>query len=164
MTPDDSGQSQPESFFTQSERASLADVDERTQRRADTYEKAGLGPEVRSGELSGAEAERRVRDPDAPKPPSRLQQLEIQLDAKIEEIQIKDTEIEEWKQKHEFAVSQSSEYPHEKEATFNQLQAENSALRSSVNEWMTKHNDEKRRAAWFKKEAEALGWEPTSKA
>ena len=131
-------------------------------RRAD---EGGLLPQVQSGELSPKAAAAQVRgnqrDPDTPKPPSRLQQLEIQLEAKIEEIQIKDAEIDEWKQKHEFAVSQSSEYPHEKEATLNQLQAENSALRSSVNEWMTKHNDEKRRATWFKKQAEALGWEPT---
>ena len=60
---------------------------------------------------------KKKRAPAAPKPPSRVQQLEIQLEAKVEEIQVKDTEIEEWKQKHEFAVSQSSEYPHEKEAT-----------------------------------------------
>ena len=151
-------------FFTQAERASLADVNERTQQRADRYEDAGLGPEIRSGELSGAEAERRVRDPDAPKPPSRLQQLEMKLEAKVEEIQLKDAEIEEWKQKYEFAASQSSEYPHEKEATLTQLQAENSALRASINEWMTKHNDEKGRASWFEKQARSLGWEPTSKA
>ena len=158
VTKVESGRVNPEeatepAFFTQQERASLADVDVKTQKRSDRYEKAGLGPKIRSGEISGAEAERRVQEPDTPKPPSRLQQLKIQLEAQVEAIQIKDTEIEEWKQKHEFAVSQSSEYPHEKEATLNQLQAENSALRSSVNEWMTKHNDEKRRAAWFKKQA-----------
>ena len=157
----DSGQSEQGPFFTQSERAALNDVNLRTQKRAERYEEAGLGPQIRSGEISGAEAERIVRDPGKPKPPSQLQQLKIRLEAKVEEIQIKDTEIEEWKQKHEFAVSQSSEYPHEKEATLTQLQAENSALKSSVNEWMTKHNDEKRRASWFKKQAEALGWAPT---
>ena len=157
---------EPDPVLTQSERASLADVSERTQRKSDSYEKAGLGDEVRSGEISGAEAERKVREedkpkPDKPKPPSRYQQMKLRLEARVEEIQIKDAEIEEWKQKHEFAVSQSSEYPHEKEATLNQLQAENSALRSSVNEWMTKHNDEKRRASWFEKQARSLGWEPT---
>ena len=44
-------------FFTQDERAALSDVSVRTQAMSDTYEKAGLGPEVRSGELSGAEEE-----------------------------------------------------------------------------------------------------------
>ena len=165
LTQPDAGQDEQdeqEPFFTQAERATMADVSVRTQAKSDSFEKAGLGPEVRSGEISIAEAERKVKDPDKPKPPSKLQQLTLQLEARVEEIQIKDTEIEEWKQKHEFAVSQSSEYPHEKEATLTQLQAENSALRSSVNEWMTKHNDEKHRASWFKKQAEALGWEPTA--
>ena len=55
-------------FFTQSERAALGDSNLRTVQQSDSYEKAGLGPEVRSGAISGAEAERRVRDPDAPKP------------------------------------------------------------------------------------------------
>lgn len=63
---------------TQDERAALADTTERTQRRSDRYEEAGLGPEIRSGAISGAEAERKARDPDAPKPPSRVQQLEMQ--------------------------------------------------------------------------------------
>ena len=71
----DAGQSEQEPFFTQAERASLADVDVRTQKRADRYEEAGVGAEVRSGAISGAEAERRVRDPAVPRPPSRLQQL-----------------------------------------------------------------------------------------
>ena len=69
------------SFFTQSERAALADVGARTQQESDRYEKAGLGPEIRSGAISGAEAERRARDPDTPRPPSRVQQLEMQVEA-----------------------------------------------------------------------------------
>ena len=77
----DAGQAGQESFFTQSERAALADVSERTQQRSDNYEKAGLGPEIRSGAISGAEAERRARDPDTARPPSRVQQLEMQLEA-----------------------------------------------------------------------------------
>ena len=48
---------------------------------SDRYENAGLGPEIRSGAISGAEAERRVRDPDAPKPPSQVQNLKMQLEA-----------------------------------------------------------------------------------
>ena len=35
-----------ESFFTQDERATLADVSERTQQRSDNYEKAGLSLEI----------------------------------------------------------------------------------------------------------------------
>ena len=81
LTQDDSGQAEPGPFFTQSERATMADVSVRTVKKSDSYEKAGLGPEVRSGAISGAEAERRVRDPDAPRPPSRVQQLEMQVEA-----------------------------------------------------------------------------------
>ena len=50
--------------------------------------KAGLGPEVRSGAISGAEAEREVRKkrvPDAPKPPSQVQRLKLKLEAKTAE-------------------------------------------------------------------------------
>ena len=39
----DAGQARQESFFTQSERAALADVGERTQQESDRYEKAGFG-------------------------------------------------------------------------------------------------------------------------
>ena len=85
LTQTDLGQAEQE--FTQDERASMADVSEITQQRSDHYEKAGLGPEIRSGAISGAEAERRARDPDAPKPPSQRQQLEIKLEAKVLECQ-----------------------------------------------------------------------------
>ena len=60
-------------FLTQSERAALADASERTQKRSDRYEDAGLGPEIRDGSITGVEAELRVRDPDAPRPLTRVQ-------------------------------------------------------------------------------------------
>ena len=72
-------------FFTQDERSALADVRKRTQQESDRYEKAGLGPDIRSGAISGAEAARRVRDPDAPKPPSQVQRLKLKLEAKTAE-------------------------------------------------------------------------------
>ena len=81
----DAGQAGQESFFTQDERSALADVRKRTQQESDRYEKAGLGPDIRSGAISGAEAARRVRDPDAPKPPSQVQRLKLKLEAKTAE-------------------------------------------------------------------------------
>ena len=81
----DAGQTGQESFFTQDERSALADVRKRTQQESDRYEKAGLGPDIRSGAISGAEAARRVRDPDAPKPPSQVQRLKLKLEAKTAE-------------------------------------------------------------------------------
>ena len=82
------GQTGQEPSLTQAERASMADVSERTVKRSDSYEKAGLGPQIRSGEISGAEAERKVRkvrDPNAPKPPSQVQRLKLKLEAKTAE-------------------------------------------------------------------------------
>ena len=151
------------SFFTQSERASLADVDERTQRRADRYEEAGLGPEIRSGAISGAEAERRVRDPGAPKPPSRLQQLEMKLEAKTLECQTDHLPaIDSLQRELREAKAQVSEYPHEREAVANEREAIISAQTSSIAELQTKVSDEKGRASWFEKQARALGREPAA--
>ena len=153
----DSGQSEQEPFFTQSERAAFNDVDVRTQQRAERYEEAGLGPEIRSGAISGAEAERRVRDPDAPRPLTRVQQLEMKLESQAEVIDSLERELRE-------AKSQVSEYPHEREVVANEREVIISAQSSSISELQMKLNDEKRRASWFEKQARSLGWEPTSKA
>ena len=121
LTQTDSGKAEQESIFTQDERAALSDVSVSTQAISDTYEKAGLGPEVRSGELSGAEAARRVRDKDAPKPPSRLQQLEMKLEAKALECQTEHLPIIDSLQRElREAKAQVSEYPHEREAVANE--------------------------------------------
>ena len=115
-------------FFTQDERAALSDASTRTVRMSDRYEKAGLGPEVRSGAISGAEAERRVRgpgapkprrvrDPDAPKPPSRLQQLEMKFEALILYCQTEHlSAIDTLRRELREAKAQMAEYPHEREA------------------------------------------------
>ena len=141
--------------ITQDERAAMSDVSVRTQATSDIYEKAGLGPEIRSGELSGAEAERRVRDPDAPKPPSRVQQLEMQVEAQALTIDSLEREVRE-------AKSQVSEYPHEREVVANEREVIISAQTSSIAELQTKLNDQKRRASHFQQkcitlEAESQG-------
>ena len=153
----DAGQSEQESFFTQSERAAFNDVDVRTQARSERYEEAGLGPEIRSGAISGAEAERRVRDPDAPRPLTRVQQLEMKLESQAEVIDSLERELRE-------AKAQVSEYPHEREVVANEREVIISAQSSSISELQMKLNDEKHRASWFEKQARSLGWEPTSKA
>ena len=156
----DAGQSGEESFFTQAERASMADVDERTQRRADRYEKAGLGPEIRSGEISGAEAERRVRpELPTPQPPSRVQRLEMRLEAKTLECETELAANEALRRELREAKAQVSEYPHEREAVASEREVIISAQASSIAELQTKLNDEKRRASWFEKQARSLGWE-----
>ena len=146
-------------FFTQAERASLADVDERTQRRADRYERAGMGPEVRSGAISGAEAARRVRNPNAPKPPSQAQRLKMKLEAKTLEYETELAANEALRRELREAKAQVSEYPHEREAVASEREVIISAQASSIAELQTKLNDEKRRASWFAKQARSLGWE-----
>ena len=81
----DAEQSGEESFFTQDERGKMSDASTRTVRISDSYEKAGLGPDIRSGAISDAEAARRIRDPNAPKPPSQVQRLKLKLEAKTAE-------------------------------------------------------------------------------
>ena len=108
-------------FLTQDERAAMSDVSVRTQATSDHYEKAGLGPEIRSGAISGAEAERRARDPDAPKPPSQRQQLEIKLEAKVLECQTEHLPlIDSLQRELREAKAQVSEYPHERESVANE--------------------------------------------
>ena len=161
----DAGQSEQESFFTQSERAAFNDVDVRTQKRSERYEEAGLGPEIRSGAISGAEAERRVRDPDTPRPLNRVQQLEMKLEAMTLECQTEHLPtIDTLQRELREAKAQVSEYPHERAAVANEREAIISAQTSSIAELQTKVGDEKHRASWFEKQARSLGWEPTSKA
>ena len=158
----DAGQTGQESFFTQAERASMADVDERTQREADRYEKAGLGPDIRSGAISTAEAKRKVRkvrDPNAPKPPSQVQRLKLKLEAKTMEYEAELAANETLRRELREAKAQVSEYPHEREAVASEREVVIAALTSSVAELQAKLNDEKRRASWFEKQARALGWE-----
>ena len=51
-----------------------------------------------------------------------------------------------------------SEHEHERHKAFTAMQAENRTLRSQVNEWMTKHNDERRRANYWERWAKDNGW------
>ena len=127
---------------------------------SDRYEKAGLGPEIRSGEISGAEAERRVR-PEAPtpKPPSQVQRLKMKLEAKTLEWEAELAANEVLRREVREAKAQVSEYPHEREAVASEREVIISAQASSISELQTKLNDEKRRASWFEKQARSLGWE-----
>ena len=156
----DAGQTGQESFFTQDERGKMSDASTRTVRMSDRYEKAGLGPEIRSGAISGAEAARKVRDPNAPKPPSQAQRLKMKLEAKTleYETELASNEALRWELRE--AKAQVSEYPHEREAVASEREVVIAALTSSVAELQAKLNDEKRRASWFEKQARALGWYP----
>ena len=141
----------------------MADVDERTQRRSDRYEQAGLGFEIRDGSITGAEAERTVRDPDAPRPPSQLHQLKMQLEAKTLECQTEHLPtIDSLQRELREAKAQVSEYPHEREVVANEREVIISAQLASISELQMKLNDHRHRASWFEKQARSLGWVPTN--
>ena len=55
----DAGQDEQEPFLTQSERAAIGrrETKVNSDDESDRYEEAGLGPDIRSGAISGAEAE-----------------------------------------------------------------------------------------------------------
>ena len=140
-----------------------AGVSDRTIQQAKTAETAGLGDAVRSGEMSPRAAAEQARqqpdDPPKPREPTRAQKLEAQIDALTLEVQEKARRIEELEREIRETKAQQSEYPHEREAVSNEREVMISALRGSVNEWQTKHNDERRRANFWEREARHLGWQ-----
>ena len=149
----DSEPSEQASFFTAGEMAAVAGSEStRMVRDIETAEKGGLGEQVRSGELSSrtaaAQARGNERDPEIPKPPSRLQQLEMKLEAKALECQTEHLPVIDSLQRElREAKAQVSEYPHEREAVANEREVIISAQTSSIAELQTKLNDERRRAS-----------------
>ena len=93
--------------------------------------------------------------PPAEKPPKPKERLEAQEKAqRIEALERDNRELK----------AQFSEYPHEREAVANEREAMISALRGSGNQWQTKHNDERRRANWWERQARSLGWKREGQA
>ena len=107
-----------------------------------------------------------MRDPDAPRPPSRLQQLEMKLEAKTLECEECEAERSSANDTHQRelreAKAQVSEYPHEREVVANEREVIISAQLASISELQMKLNDHKHRASWFEKQARSLGWVPTN--
>ena len=102
--------------------------------------------------------------PPKPKGPTLTERLEAQVDALQMEVHEKAERIEGLERELREAKGQQSEYPHEREAVANEREAMISALRGSVNEWQTKHNDERRRANWWERQARSLGWKREGQA
>ena len=153
---------------TVSKMAEEASVSERTIQRAKVAEEAGLGDAVRSGELSPKAAATQARQqpgaPPKPKGPTLTERLEAQVDALQMEVHEKAQRIEGLERELREARAQQSEYPHEREAVANEREAMISALHGSVNEWQTKHNDERRRANWWERQARSRGWKREGQA
>ena len=102
--------------------------------------------------------------PPKPKGPTLTERLEAQVDALQMEVHEKAQRIEGLDRELREARAQQSEYPHEREAVANEREAMISALRGSVNEWQTKHNDERRRANWWERQARSRGWKREGQA
>ena len=143
---------------TVAEMAQEAGVSDRLIQQAKVAEEAGLGDAVRSGEMPVHKAAAQARGAtDKPKGPTLTERLEAQVDALQMEVHEKAQRIEGLERELREARAQQSEYPHEREAMI-------SALRGSVNEWQTKHNDERRRANWWERQARSRGWKREGQA
>ncbi len=102
--------------------------------------------------------------PPKPKGSTLTERLEAQVDALQMEVHEKAERIEGLERELREAKGQQSEYPHEREAVANEREAMISALRGSANQWQTKHNDERRRANWWERQARSLGWKREGQA
>ena len=144
---------------TVSAMASEASVSERTIQRAKVAEEAGLGDAMRSGELSPKAAAAQARgEMDKPRAPSRIEKSEAERDALALDLQEKAQHIDDLEDQVRFHQGNMSEHEHERHKAFTAMQSENRTLRSQVNEWMTKHNEELRSRRYWEKWAKDNGW------
>ena len=143
---------------TQEELADEARISDRTLRRANAIEDAGLGDQVRSGEMTQAEATRRARGDYAEKPPTPVERLRAQVDALALDVQRKDAEIEELETRLRFLEGESEPVEAKREELFNSMRAEINSLRASRDEWMAKHDEELRSRRFWERQAKELGW------
>ena len=97
-------------------------------------------------------------EPDKPKPPTKVELLEAERDALGLDAQEKAQRIEELEDELRFHRGNMDEQESERHKAFAALQAELSTARSQINEWMTKHQDERRRANYWERQAKRLGW------
>ena len=133
---------------TQEEIAADAGVSDRTLRNANVIEDAGLGDEVRSGEMGQREALRRATEPPddddtspEPKSPTPTERMQAQIDAlSLEKVALLD-QIEALGRELREAKAQLSEYPHEREQVANEREAVISALRAELATERNYHND-----------------------
>ena len=99
---------------------------------------------------------------DEPKPPTKTERLEAQVDAQGMEIQGKAEHIEELEDELRFHRGNMDEQESERHTAFTAVQAELSTARSQMNEWMVKYNEELRSRKYWEREAKRLGWAPSN--
>ena len=139
---------------TVSDMAEEAGVSERTIQRAKVAQDAGLGEKTRSGELSPKAAAAQAKgEPNLPKGPTPKERLEAQVDALAMEVQEKAEENERLERALREARAQMSEYPHEREKAATEREAIISTLRSQLNEYMVRANEDSQSLRYWKREA-----------
>ena len=144
---------------TVAEMAQEAGVSDRLIQQAKVAEETGLGDAVRSGEMPVHKAAAQARGAtDKPKGPTLTERLEAQVDALQMEVQEKAQHIDDLEDQVRFHQGNMSENSHERHKAFTALQSENRTLRSQVNEWMTKHNEELRCRRYWERWAKEHGW------
>ena len=97
-------------------------------------------------------------EPPTEKPPPPKERLEAQVDALAMEVQEKAQHIDDLEDQVRFHQGNMSEHEHERYKAFTAMQSENRTLRSQVNEWMTKHNEELRSRRYWERWAKDNGW------
>ena len=107
-------------------------------RAAANIAKAGLAEQVTSGAITILEAAGHLR---ANRQPTRTEKLEAERNALRLEVQEKASRIEELEEQVRFLRGEMSEYPHEREATFNRQQAIITSLRAELVTEQGHHND-----------------------
>ena len=131
--------------------AEAVGVSERTIKRAKARARAAEQPEGADGPKA-----------DEPKPPTKTERLEAQVDAQGLEIQGKAQRLDDLEDELRFHRGNMDEQESERHTAFTTVQAELSTARSQVNEWMTKYQDERRRANYWERQAKRLGWAPSN--
>ena len=134
--------------------AEKAQTTRKTAEEAKAIIRGGLAEAVLGGEMSFDAALRQARGPSSkPKEPTRTERLEAERDAARMDVQEKAEENERLERALREARAQMSEYPHEREKVATEREAIISTLRSQLNEYMVRANEDSQSLRYWKREA-----------
>ncbi len=101
-------------------------------------------------------------EPDKPKPPTKAERLEAELDAARLDLLEKAQRLDDLEDELRFHRGNMDEQESERHKAYTALQSELSTARSQMNEWMVKYNEELRSRKYWEREAKRLGWAPSN--
>ena len=140
--------------LTSRQLAEKADASKRTADDAKAIIRAGLDDAVMANEVPFSVAAAQARgESEAPKPPTKTERLEAERDAARMDVQEKAEENERLERALREARAQMSEYPHEREKAATEREAIISTLRSQLNEYMVRANEDSQSLRYWKREA-----------